>query len=66
MDINYNGQTYTPDHLREMRGWVNDCVWADMLPEDIEDVTDEEILKGIDKHYVGGLVGFIIDITPIE
>jgi hypothetical protein len=41
--------------IREARAWVAECVWRED-PEDIAELSDEEILRGVDKHYGGGRV----------
>ena len=30
--------------------WINDCSWLDE-PEDLEDLTDERLIQGIERHY---------------
>ncbi|MEM6403714.1 MAG: peptide ABC transporter substrate-binding protein [Cyanobacteria bacterium P01_D01_bin.116] len=51
-----------PELLQEARGWISDCIgtWRDIhSKEDIEALTPNEIEKGIEIHYSGGLEGFI-------
>lgn len=46
--------------IADMRSWVAECVWRDIIdPEDIEDLTDYEIVRGIDLNYEGGVRAFI-------
>lgn len=53
----YKGVFYSAEIIREMRSWIDDCQWNDC---DVEtELTDWEILKGVDKHYYGGLAAFV-------
>lgn len=45
--------------IREARGWIADCTWAEEL--DVEELTDLEVIKGVDKHYDGGWEAFLRD-----
>jgi hypothetical protein len=37
----------------EARLWISDCIWRDKL-EELENLTDEEVIRGINRHYDGG------------
>lgn len=64
MPQEYKGITYTDDQIKLMRDWVNDCQWREDADNDfIDELTDLEILKGVNRHYEGGLTSFILDIT---
>ncbi len=41
--------------VREARDWAKDCIWADVEPEDIDQLSDEEVLACVADHYEGGL-----------
>jgi hypothetical protein len=43
--------------VNEARNWVHDCNWSD--EEHISSYTPTEILKGVDRHYEGGLSQFL-------
>lgn len=59
----YKGITITPDDLKQMREWAKDCQWAeDYTPEEIDELPDMTILRGIDANYDGGVYDFIIGI----
>lgn len=45
--------------IKAMRDWIADCVWRDLSPEDIEELTDDEIIRGVDQHYQGGVAAFV-------
>lgn len=40
---------------RVAREWALDCSWRED-PEDIAEMSDAEILHGVNRHYEGGLV----------
>lgn len=56
-------KTLSADNIAElvndMRDWFKDCEWQDLDEEDIDAMSDEELIRGIEKHYGGGLVEFI-------
>lgn len=49
------------DVIQAMREWVRDCEWGDVDEDDIEDLDDLTIVRGVDRHYEGGILGFIQD-----
>jgi hypothetical protein len=44
--------------IKEAKSWLMDCVFADVEPEDIEEMTDSTIVKAIARHYDGGIPEF--------
>lgn len=44
--------------IAEMRNWVIDCQWADN-DLDVEDMPEETLLYGIQRHFEGGIEEFI-------
>ena len=49
-----------PQIIKDMRDWVKDCQWGDISDEsDVDEFTDIEIVKGVDKAFDGGVEGFI-------
>ena len=44
----------TPEELAEARAWIADCQWAD----DTDGLTDSQVIRGIARHYAGGIVQF--------
>lgn len=48
----------TTEMLKAAREWIAECVWADMDPEDIALLTDAQVLRGIARHFEGGLEAF--------
>ena len=51
--------TENPDAIKQMKDWALDCQWRDQ--EDIEEMGDEEILRGVQQHYEGGIKQFLRD-----
>jgi hypothetical protein len=44
----------------EARSWISDCIWRDQL-EELENLTDDEVIRGINRHYDGGWIQFVED-----
>lgn len=52
--------TENPELIKQMRDWVKDCEWSDIGDEsDVDELSDMEILKGIQRNYDGGIKEFI-------
>ena len=51
-------QTLTKEELRLAREWIADCVWQDLESEELDDLSDEEITRGIRRHFSGGISAF--------
>jgi len=51
-------QTRRQELIREARGWIADCQWADIGPDDVADLTDEQVIAGISRYYDGGWAAF--------
>ena len=43
----------------EALAWLTDCMWADMDPEDFDDLTPSQIMRGVERHYEGGWSAFV-------
>ena len=54
--VEYKGRTYTTQNIKDMREWISDCQWEDL--DDVDDLSDMEVIKGVDRNYEGGLKGF--------
>lgn len=54
----------TPEHVAAMRDWCHECV-SGMAPydedEEIDNATDNEIVRWVAKRYDGGVRGFCLD-----
>lgn len=48
----------TKAQISEARLWIRDCNWLDE-DEDLEDLTDAEVRRGIERHYDGGWIQFL-------
>jgi hypothetical protein len=55
-----NMQEVTKAQIIEARAWIRDCSWRDEA-EDLEDLTDEEVERGIVRHYDGGWIQFLLN-----
>lgn len=59
--VTYKGVEYTTEQIAEARDFINLCEFGDM-ERDINgnyDLTDIEVLAGVNRHYEGGLSAFI-------
>jgi len=45
--------------VNDMRDWIKDCQWGDIEDWQVDLMTDEELIRGIELHYDGGLNEFI-------
>lgn len=52
--------TENPEVMKQMRDWAKDCQWKEE-PEEIDEMSDEDILRGVQRHYEGGIKAFIQD-----
>jgi hypothetical protein len=54
--------TTTKEQMTSARDWVKDCMWADIeSPEEVDDMSDLQIQKGVIDHYEGGWSQFVED-----
>lgn len=51
----------TEKQLSEARDWIKDCIWGDLDQDDVDDLSNEQIIKGIQDNYNGGLKQFVLD-----
>lgn len=51
----------TGDEVAAMRHWLGDCVagWRDLDLDDVAELTPEEVVAGVQRHYDGGVRGFL-------
>ncbi len=47
-----------PRLLQEARDWVSDCQWKED-PEDLDEYSDDDIIRGVNRHYDGGWATFV-------
>lgn len=50
-----------PALLADARGWIADCYWPDMDSDAYEMLTPGEIIRGVGRHYAGGVAAFEAD-----
>jgi hypothetical protein len=60
--INENDSNITPDVIKQMRDWIKECLpWPDLeTEEEVDDLSDAEVIKGVKTHFDGGIEGFLI------
>ena len=51
----------SPEVLADMRGWIADCAWPDLDPEEVAELTDYQVVRAINRHYAGGIGQFLTD-----
>lgn len=57
--------TISPDQVRQMRDWVKDCQWAEDFDDDeVDALSDSEIVQGVNRSYDGGVRQFLADSVP--
>jgi hypothetical protein len=59
--INENASNITPDVIEQMRDWIKECLpWPDLeTEEEVDDLSDAEVIKGVKTHFDGGIEGFL-------
>lgn len=50
-----------PHQLADARAWIADCEWANLGSEDVGELTDEQVIAGVARHYEGGIQQFALD-----
>lgn len=55
----YKGVTYSADVIADMRKWIKDCQWADLEPDEVNDLDAIEILQGVNRGFDGGLIAYM-------
>jgi len=53
----------TAAQLAQARDWVADCQWVESA-EELAELSDAAIVRGVDRHYEGGWPQFVADIRP--
>lgn len=56
----YTGQ-WDPELVADARAWIEDVVEN---PEDVEDASDDEIVRHVRRNYSGGWAAFVADMAP--
>ncbi|OYE02956.1 hypothetical protein [Nostoc sp. 'Peltigera membranacea cyanobiont' 232] len=55
----------TPNQLNEARNWIKDCCpWGDLEEHQVDELTDEEVTAGIERHFSGGISEFKKSLPP--
>lgn len=56
---------FAPELIAAMRDWAKDCAWRDVDEDDVDEMPLAELLRGIERHYDGGMAAFIRDGLPL-
>jgi hypothetical protein len=58
----------TPELIDEIRAWVADCEWGDLDEDAIADMSPDDLLRGVDRNYAGGVTQFYVDsgLAPVQ
>ncbi len=62
--VRFDGKYIThvsPEILEDMRAWASDCEWRESDDEEFNPwkLSDTDIIRGIEKHFGGGLIAFV-------
>ncbi len=49
--------------IDDMFAWLTSLHWGDMRPADFDHLDIEQLVHGIENHYVGGVDQFVTDNT---
>lgn len=50
---------FSAEDIAAMRAWIADCYWPDL--DDTDTLTDAQVIRGVARHYTGGLTAFLAD-----
>jgi hypothetical protein len=42
-----------------MRDWIADCWWPDLDSSEIDELSDEDVIAGVVRHFDGGVSAFL-------
>ncbi|MGF1934530.1 MAG: peptide ABC transporter substrate-binding protein [Nostoc sp. ChiQUE02] len=49
----------TPKQLLQARDWIKDCCpWGDLQEDQVDDLSDDDVTAGIERHFKGGISEF--------
>jgi len=51
--------SYGPETVTAARAWLADCTWADADDGVIAALTDACVMRGVARHYEGGVPAFM-------
>jgi hypothetical protein len=55
-----NAPALRPEDIVAMRAWIAECAWQEDN-ETLAALTDAQIIRGIARHYAGGVEAFLVD-----
>jgi hypothetical protein len=53
-----------PELIRAARGWIAGYPRANLGPDDVADLTDAQVITGVQRHYEGGWAAFVAAEDP--
>lgn len=59
--INIDPVTLDSETITAMRGWISDCTWDDLDDDEIAELPETVIIRGVQRHYSGGVAQFLAD-----
>jgi hypothetical protein len=58
--------TFTREEIDAMRDWIADCQWGEGEDDGwIDDLSDQQVIRGVARHYDGGTDGFRRDYNAV-
>jgi hypothetical protein len=54
-----------PKIIKQMRDWLADCTWADLEPEDVDGLSEAQVIAGVKAHFDGGIEEFLATCEPV-
>jgi len=51
--------TLNSAQIKEAKEWLSDCIFADVEPEEIAEMSDDVIVRAVARHYDGGIESFV-------
>jgi hypothetical protein len=56
----------TSEQLQSARDWIADCSWGDLEAGEIDELSAAKVIRGIKRHYEGGIAAFVRDCQPVS
>ena len=55
-----------PTVIKEAREWISECQWPDLEPDQVAELSDEQAIAGVRRHFDGGLEEFLRCSMPLD
>jgi hypothetical protein len=57
-----NNKAVTAQEIVDMKNWIKDCSWGEnMSDKQVDQLADAVVIRGIERHYFGGVEQFRSD-----